>query len=67
MCSCNNAATLGCADGGMKASNEIAELVRRFASKQTRDYLRTLAQDPAGGLKIKPYFADGPRAETVPK
>jgi hypothetical protein len=67
MCSGDAAATLGCADGGAKASNDIDGLVRRFSRKQTREYLRTLAQDPAGRLRVKPYFGNGPRSETVPK
>jgi len=63
ICSGNPAATLGCADGGAKATNDIDELVRRVSGKRTREYLRTLAHDPVGRLKIKPYFGSGPRAE----
>ena len=67
MCSGNPAATLGCAHGGVKASNDIDGLVRRFSDMQTREYLRTLAKDPAAKLKMKSYFTNGPRAETAPK
>ena len=66
-CSGNDAATLGCADGSVKARNDIDELVLRFSGKRVREYLRTLAQGPAGRLKIKPYFSNGPQAEKPPE
>ena len=66
-CSGNEAASQGCADGGVKASSGIDDLLRRFPKQRVVAYLQTLAQDSAGRLKAKRYFTSGPRAEKLPE
>jgi hypothetical protein len=67
VCSGNAAATRGCTDGATKASSGIDGLLRRFSTEQVQQYLRTLALEPAGKVKMKGYFTDGPRAEKAPE
>lgn len=66
-CSGTPAANYGCLAGARDAERQITQLVRVHDKTKVQHYLQSLASDPEGAAKIKPYFPDGPRAEKIIK
>ena len=64
-CSGTPAASYGCSDGALDADRQIKQLLKIHDKAKVQRYLQTLASDPEGIEKIKPYFPNGPRAEKV--
>ena len=64
-CSGTPAAVAGCGQGSGDADTDISALVSRKGSSWTQEYLKAFVQKSDGYEKIRAYFPDGPKAETV--
>jgi hypothetical protein len=62
-CSGTPAATYGCSDGAISAERQIGELLKHHDKMKVQYYLQSIASDPEGTAKIRPYFPNGPQAE----
>lgn len=60
MCSGNDAATRGCADGARVAAGNVDALIRKYGRQRARKRLRALASEAEAHHKLEPYFKDGP-------
>lgn len=65
-CSGTPAATPGSWAGATDTENQILQFLKEYDAKKVIKYLKSIAKDPEGSLKIRPYFPDGPRCEKVP-
>ena len=50
------AATAGATDGAMNAGDQINVLLRKYSARAVRNYLRSIASQPAAKEKMRPYF-----------
>lgn len=64
-CSGSRAATYGCLAGAMDAERQIGDLLGDNDPTEVRKYLRSIAAEQGGQVKVRPYFPNGPRNETV--
>ena len=61
-CSGTPAATAGCADGGVQATEAVSLALREHPPVSVQRYLRTLASEPKAKRKTASYFPGGPES-----